>query len=158
MHFSIPITVVHYEPGSSQNVKLTIEFPKYNFSVTKELVVSTVDSSTDAVHTPSTYIEFNTFTSKDPQKMIITCELADEWTNCIIFTPAIKNIKDIAPVVQTISLKKNNIEIATDIEDLHPAYNFKSWVNVWMKNKDTLVYRYFCDTLLTKEAYLAKNL
>jgi hypothetical protein len=158
MHFSIPVTVVHYDPGSSQNIKLTVEFPKYNFSLTKELVVNAVGSTTDAIHTPLACVEFDTFTSKDPQKMIITCELSDEWTDCIVFRPVIKNIKDITPVVQTISLKKNGIEIATDIDNLHPAYNFKSWVNVWMKNKDTVVYRYFCDTLLTKDAYLAKNL
>ena len=158
MHFSIPVTVVHYNPGSLQTVKLTIEFPKYNFSITKELAVDAVDSTTDAIHVPSAHIEFDTFTSKDPQKMIITCELADEWATCIVFRPIIKNIKDIEPVVQTISLKKNNTEIATDIDNLHPSFNFKNWVNVWMKNKETVVYRYFCDTLLTKEAYLAKNL
>ena len=158
MHFLIPITVVHYEPNSPQRVKLTIELPKYNFSVTKELSVSAISSATDAIHIPAAYVEFDTFTSKDPQKMVITCELCDEWTTCIIFRPIIRNIKDIEPVVQTISLKKNNIEIATNIDNLHPAYNFKNWVNVWMKNKDTVVYRYFCDTLLSKEAYLAKNL
>jgi hypothetical protein len=158
MKFAIPITVVHYEPGSTQDVTLRIELPKYNFSVTKTVSIVSVAADTELVHQPAGYVEFETFTSKDPQRMIITCTGLEEWATCIVFRPIIKNLHDVEPVVQTISLKKDNVEIATPIANLHPAYNFKNWVNVWLKHNESVAIRYFCDTLLTKEAYLAKNL
>lgn len=153
MKFSIPVSVNHFTPGSVHNVSLKIEIPKYNFSTVQEISVTATSELM-----PTATIDFEAFTSKDPQKMIITYAVEDEWATCIVYRPIIENNRGVAPVVQTISQKKDGIEISTEIENLHPAYNFRNWVNVWLKKNESVTIRYFCDTLLTKDAYLNKNL
>jgi hypothetical protein len=126
MIFTIPLSII----GQQHDSYLAVEIPSCDFKKTYPMAGSK--------------LEFEANTSRKPQKLILTY-YSDVENNCVIEQPQITTqlIKNVP--VRTISLKKNNIEISGQIDNLCEQWRYRSWSNPWLSNGDTVVYRYYWD-------------
>ena len=126
MIFTIPVSII----GEQLDSYLTVEIPSCGFK--KTYPVTDLD------------LVFEAQTSRKPQKLILTYKSTAE-NHCVIKQPQIVTelIKNVP--VRTISLKKNQIEIAQPIDNLSEQWQYRSWSDPWLSNGDTIVYRYYWD-------------
>jgi len=124
--FTIPVEFI----GEVGCPTLTVELPLIKFCNTYSIINNQITFETNLIRTP--------------QKLIITYH-SDVSNSCIIHQPKIEtSIVKNAPV-RTISLKKNNEEIAISITNLSEQWNYKSWPKPWLSNNESIVYRYYWD-------------
>ena len=126
MIFTIPVKF----NGEVDCPALTVELPLIKFCNTYSIINNQITFETNLIRTP--------------QKLIITYH-SSVSNSCIIHQPKIETSLVKNAPVRTISLKKNNEEIAISIPNLSEQWNYKSWPNPWLSNNESIVYRYYWD-------------
>lgn len=155
-HYSIPVTLLHYDTSAEITGKLVVSIPKYKFTQSFEITMVPQDIRDSHLAVPHTTIDFIGHTGQTPYIIELTYYIDSEHSSCVIFEPTVSmnidtrrrnstqmQIKNVP--IRVMNLKHNNQEISKEISGLSKEFNFRSWVNVHLKNLDNLKLRLYND-------------
>jgi len=152
MHnFIVPLEFLHHDIEKTQGGSLYVNVPKFNreFHHHYEVVPRSIFENQN--NNPQDYLKFSLQVGRVPYYIDFQFKTDDEHLACRLFHPTVdvdfSGTDDIITnaSVRTISLTHNNNEISQEIPNLAPEYNYRSWVNPFMRNNDMLRFRVYID-------------
>lgn len=155
-YFRWPWAFIHHDSSRPNKGQLTVRSPNFRFQQTFNLHMLPVNAFDIAGRAPQAqdhlafslhgvrrpYLIECDFVSDDPH---LTCVLLHPSADIVFDDDLYKNYSTPDVPVRTVNLKHNGEEIAQTVPDLDPAYNFKSWVDAYLKSGDHLKFRLFLD-------------
>lgn len=155
-HFRWPWALVHHDSTQSKTGCLTVRSSNFRFEQRFDIASRPHNAFDISGQAPAAqdHVAFSLHGVRRPY--VIECDFSsdDPYLTCVLLHPAADIVfdddlyKDYSTEnvpVRTVNLKHNGEEIARVVPDLDPAYNFKSWVDAYLKPGDHLKFRLFLD-------------
>jgi hypothetical protein len=157
MHrFSFPVAFVYHDSTKPVAGSLQVRVPNFNFCQTYNLSITPRNAFEIAGQPPEAQEEicFELRGVRKPYVIEFDFTGPDEYLSCVLLHPRAdvefdhtlyKDYSTQDVPVRTVNLKHNGAEIGQITPGLNEMYNFRSWVNPYLKSGDSLKFRVFLD-------------